>query len=420
VTRHLLKIITLTAILFIPLSGGADINLTWQECVKLAREHNPSLKAAREMVNQQRAVIGITRGPLLPEITANGEISTGDNTTAGRYNRHAYSIDGNQLLFDGLKSYYDLKEADSSYQASLHQYRVTSSEVRLALKLAFINLLTSRKSLETAETILARRKLNLDLIAIRYRAGREHKGSLLTARADYREAKHQVVQAERAIALYRKGLATAIGITPSEKIEITGQISVADYKKEDPDFNELTRQNPLLKQMIKELESARYSKKSARVDFLPKVYAFFNVGVSDDQFIPRNTEWSVGVKATLPLVQGGSRIYTVQKNESYYKQVLAQTADTRDTVLYTLFETWNDLRSAADYVTIREQYVKANIERAKIAKAQYSIGLVTFDSWIIIENNLAQARNNLVSSERDALIAEAKWIQAKGGILEYE
>ncbi len=62
----------------------------------------------------------------------------------------------------------------------------------------------------------------------------------------------------------------------------------------------------------------------------------------------------------------------------------------------------------------------ATEERSKIAQAQYSIGLVTFDNWTIIEDNLVKAKNNYLDAQAAALLAEAKWIQAKGETLEYD
>ena len=59
-------------------------------------------------------------------------------------------------------------------------------------------------------------------------------------------------------------------------------------------------------------------------------------------------------------------------------------------------------------------------ERAKIAEAQYSIGLVSYNDWIIIENNLVSAKTSFVNAQLAALVAEANWVQAKGGTLDYD
>ncbi|HQP11114.1 MAG TPA: TolC family protein, partial [Candidatus Omnitrophota bacterium] len=56
---------------------------------------------------------------------------------------------------------------------------------------------------------------------------------------------------------------------------------------------------------------------------------------------------------------------------------------------------------------------------AKIANAQYSSRLTTFNDWIIIEGNLVNAQKNYLDAQENLLVAEAYWVQAKGGTLDY-
>ncbi|HPN66660.1 MAG TPA: TolC family protein, partial [Candidatus Omnitrophota bacterium] len=79
---------------------------------------------------------------------------------------------------------------------------------------------------------------------------------------------------------------------------------------------------------------------------------------------------------------------------------------------------WTSLQRALDNVDIQKQFLAANEERAKITEAQYSIGFVSFNDWIIIENNLVDAKNSYLNARANALVSEAEWIQAKGETLE--
>ncbi|WP_144277145.1 TolC family protein, partial [Chlorobium sp. KB01] len=81
----------------------------------------------------------------------------------------------------------------------------------------------------------------------------------------------------------------------------------------------------------------------------------------------------------------------------------------------TLEESWKSFQDARQLVTVRKKFLDAAMERSSIANAQYSNGLVTFNEWVIIENNLVSAKKEFLNAGADLLIAEAKWIQAKGG-----
>jgi hypothetical protein len=74
---------------------------------------------------------------------------------------------------------------------------------------------------------------------------------------------------------------------------------------------------------------------------------------------------------------------------------------------------------AIDNVKVQKKFLVADEERAKIAEGQYSLGLIQFDSWTIIEDSLVKAKKAFIDAEASALQAEAGWIQAKGETLEY-
>jgi len=69
---------------------------------------------------------------------------------------------------------------------------------------------------------------------------------------------------------------------------------------------------------------------------------------------------------------------------------------------------------------VREKFLEASRERAKISEGQYSAGLLGFDSWIIIEDDFVAADQALIEAQAGALAAEAEWVNAKGGTLENE
>ena len=69
---------------------------------------------------------------------------------------------------------------------------------------------------------------------------------------------------------------------------------------------------------------------------------------------------------------------------------------------------------------VQKLNLTATEERSKISQAQYSIGLISFDNWTIIEDNLVTAKSAYLNAESAALLAEANWIQAKGETIEYE
>ena len=77
---------------------------------------------------------------------------------------------------------------------------------------------------------------------------------------------------------------------------------------------------------------------------------------------------------------------------------------------------WQD---AIEQVEVQKKFLDANQERSRIASQQYSTGLLTFNEWTIIEDNLVSTKKTFLNTQANALLAEANWIAAQGRTLEY-
>jgi outer membrane protein TolC len=121
----------------------------------------------------------------------------------------------------------------------------------------------------------------------------------------------------------------------------------------------------------------------------------------------------------MPIFEGGLRLAQISKAQAAYNQAEADERSIRDGVVVTLEQAWVFLQDAIETVEVQRKALNAAEERSKIAEAQYSTGFITFDNWIIIENDLVTAKKAYLNSQANALLAEAEWIQAKGETLEY-
>lgn len=393
--------------------------LTWGDCVKEALKNHPDLIAAKEEVIQSRADKNITTSDILPQVSS--QLSGKKSKTAGskEVNTYAYSVSGQQLLFDGFKTTSNINAAKESLNAQEYDYMVVSSNIRLNLRTAFSALLRAQELISLTEEIAKRRKENLELVQIRYEAGREHKGAVLTAQADLAQAEFEVAQAKRNLSLTQLQLITELGREKRIPIRVAGDFNIEGIEDIKPDCEALADNTPFLKELIARKESAKFSLASAKADLFPQVYLSGSFGRSHSEWPPEDDAWSAGLTLSLPIFEGGSRVFQIKKAKSQLLQAEANERSGRDSVIYTLEKTWKDFQDAIDTVSVKEKFLEAAMERAKIANAQYSSGLTTFDDWIIIENNLVSAKKAYLDAQEDLLVAQSYWIQAKGGTLEY-
>jgi len=398
-----------------------EVTLTWEYCVKEAAERNPGLISSREKLNQARSEKSIVESGLLPQIVteASGKRSETDPARPG--NKYTYGVGGEQLVFDGFKIASDVSAASREIKAAQYNYYVASSNVRLNLRVAFVELLRANALLQVTKNIAERRRQNLELVELLYNAGREHKGSLAITRADLSQAELDIIMAVRNIELSRRRLLKELGRSTFSPVNIKGSLEEKPDDHEKPEFEILAETTPFLNELIEKKEAARFEAKAAKANyFFPTVYATAAVGKNENKLLPSENEWSLGMKISYPLYEGGKRIAQIKKSEYKFGQTKADEKSGRDGVIYTLQDTWTEWQNALDEIGVIREFFEASKLRAEITQAEYANGLALFDNWTIIEDELSRSKKAYLNSLADALIAEAYWIQARGGTLENE
>jgi outer membrane protein TolC len=394
--------------------------LSWQECVRHAKENNPDLTSSKEDIMQALADKDISLSTALPLIDADASAKRSKTSGNDKTNTYSYGISGRQLLFDGFKTASEVAGASKIIDAQRYNYALVSSNIRLDLRQAFVSLMRAHELVKITENIAKRRKQNLELVTLRYKGGREHKGALLTAKADFAQAEFEIEQAKRSILLSSRQLVKQLGVKAAVPLQAEGNFQLKEDYSVKPNIENLADLTPFLQELISRKDAALYDVSSREADFMPKVYLAGSFGRANDDWPPKNDEWSTGLSVSLPIFEGGKRVSEASKARSRLSQAISGAQSGRDTVLITLEKSWKDLQDAIASVSVQNKFLEAAYERAKITRAQYSTGLATFNDWIIIEDNLVRAQKAYINAQAEMLIAEAYWIQAIGGTLEYD
>ncbi|TFH38309.1 MAG: TolC family protein, partial [Chrysiogenales bacterium] len=282
---------------------------TWNDCVIYTIGHNPDLKSSRESIRESRANVGLARSGYLPQISANLGVGTSKVTdhSTGKYDgvyserqliesalknnstvttTYSYGIAGKQLIFDGLKGVYDIMSARTMTDEARYRHIEASSQVRLNLRIAFIDLLKAQESVHISKNIADRWKKNRDLVAMRYRAGREHRGSLLNAEANLAQANYDLVQSRRGISIARRNLLTQMGIARYRPLRAEGSLEGGKGPGVRPDFDAILQVHPVVLRSRKQREAAVLDEKSKIAKFSPVISAMGSVGRSDTRWPP--------------------------------------------------------------------------------------------------------------------------------------
>lgn len=399
-------------------TARAEELMTWDDCVKEAAKNHPDLVSAQMSVKSSQADKSIAASGLFPQVSTDLTTSRSKSSGSSAANNYNYGVTGSQLIFDGFQTANKVNAAAENINAARQGYNFTSSQVRFRLRNAFVNLLKAQESLHIRDEIFQRRKQNFELVTLKYEGGMENKGSLLAEQANLRQAHYDMTTAKRDIELAQRQLTKELGRAQLTPMTAKGEFTVNDAAREKPDFVAIAANHPTLQQLTAQKNAAAFNVKTAKGEFLPSITATGNANKDDTVWPPKGNEWSIGAAVSFPIFEGGKRFADVSKANAQLTKAEADERSSRDGIIESLTDAWTSLQNALDNVDVKYQFLTANEERAKITEAQYSIGFVSFNDWIIIEDNLVSAKNSYLNAQAQALIAEANWIQAKGETLE--
>ena len=395
----------------------AEETLTWQQCVGEAKAAHPDLSSALALLQQAEADKRIAGGARFPRISfavsseKSGTTDEGRNSSAA----HSYSLTAQQLVYDGHKTSNMVASTREAIKGAQYNYNTVSADLRFALRTAFTQLLKAQELVGLAGEIADRRQRNVRLISLRYQGGREHIGSLRQAEADLAQAEFEVSQARRGLVLAQTTLASALGRDSHNPIRVHGGFNASELLTSKPDLALLAKNNPLFQQLDTKSKAARFDLDAAKNAFSPELYFSSSFGRGSVDSLPFNAvDWSAGLTLSVPIYEGGTGQAKVSRAMAVLSQRNADEKSGYLQIFNLLEESWKNFQDARQLVVVKKKFLVAAQERSTIANAQYSNGLVSFNDWVIIENNLVSAKKEFLNAGANLLIAEAQWIQAKG------
>jgi outer membrane protein TolC len=176
----------------------------------------------------------------------------------------------------------------------------------------------------------------------------------------------------------------------------------------------LARRTPEYKRALASRQGAEEEVKVARSGFLPSFDLESSAGRSGDVDSFDDDRWSVGVKMTFPFWPGGKNVHEYGRAKANLAEAEATLLGTENTVVAELKQVLLDLRNSAEDVLVQKRLLQASETRAEISRVQYANGLLSFENWDIIENELIDRSKLLLDAQRAALIAEAAWWRESG------
>lgn len=365
-------------------------NLSLEDCLAIAKEHNPVLAASRERINELVADYQAARSQFFPKLTLLSYYTrqpadrfvSGGNPPPNLFTKELYGgITGKQILFSGLKNYHNTKAAQKGTEAQKQEVQRTADEVAYTVTEAFYRLLEAKENLRVAQEALSQRQEFAKLTDAFYKAGKVTHLDSFRAQSQVSEAEQAVAEAQTAVRLARQILARSLGVEEDAQVDIKGRLpqEFASAGKVDALWQEVLKNNPERKRLDLQLAQSQFLVKAARAGYFPEISLQGATDVRHRDQAGNLTnltkeEYLYGVFLEFPFFQGGLTRAQVAKAASQNRQLLEAKRDRLDSLKADLTAAWKSQEDARSGVASTRQTVATNEEAFASSQALYRVG----------------------------------------------
>ncbi len=392
------------------LACSPSFSATWTEVSALAEKNNNELTAAKKELESKEWQYKKALTSFLPQVSASGGYGRTDTSSAGATST-SYGLSATQPIFSGFDNLNSAKKAYAQMQYSGAALEQKRSDILYSVRSAFIDLYIAENDLELQERILKRREENSKLIKLLYDNGKEDKGNYMLTLADVESSRSSFSQAKRSLELAKLKLSQLIG-TKIEKADIPDIYSKAP---EDQNTNALSEKSPSYSMAKATLDIAAISANEALSGLLPDISASGSIRRSGTDWPPQTESKSWSVNFSYSFFPGGSNIAEKIIKDIDKAKAEQDFEQSKKDILYSIESAHSNLAAKVESLNVKDLYLKASTERAKIAQTKYINGLMSYNDWDNIENSYIASEKDFLSAKKEALLAEAAWKNSYGG-----
>lgn len=387
--------------------------LSWEECSLEVARNNPELRAAHENVLQAQAQYRARWGVFLPSIQAGAgyDWAGRDNETTESGSARASA---GQNLFSGFRDSARIKGAAAAVDAAQCRLQRSMADISQELAQAFAALLYAQEWVVLSAQINERRKENLRLVDLRFQEGREHKGAMLRSQAFARQSDFESAKAGRDMRVARENLAKTMGWFAPASMVVTGDWKFLQTAPRADNLDELVEKTPEYRLAIADRRQAQANLAVARSDEYPSLDISGSLSRSGQGWPPDQEQWGVGLSLSWALFRGGQTWNAISAAQAAARAAEADVRAVALSVRASFEQALSTLEDADENVEVQEQFLVAAEVRAEIARSQYSNGLLSFQDWDTIENDLMEKQKAVLQSRRAALLARAAVLRVQG------
>ena len=376
---------------------------------------------------QATGASGVNYFPWQESFNINFEEFTLDTTRTNHFNTFSAGIAVNQVIYDGGRSWNQIKQARTNLDIAKYNQRAIKTQVIEKVIRSYYGLLQAQKLLDVSEKNLEMSVQQVSLVKKQFDLGVVKRTDLLKAEVAQGQARVDMLNKKTNLQNARRILFNDMGLQDFGQ-EITA-VEKEWQAPQIPSSAELLRilknENPSLLISESRINLGDLSYRLTRGLRLPSFNSNINYsanGQTSNELVDAFTnDWNLGINlsVSIPIYAGNS--LSLQQQQARLSQ---QQAEHSYTVLL------NDLRvqaeliretlgNYAEIIPLNQSVVSSAEEDLKLVRERYSLGSATILEVLDAQVSLIRSNSNLINIIHDARVQEAS-LKAVLGTLDLE
>lgn len=428
--------IVIACLLMVGHLGAQERALTLTECVQLALQKNPQIHRQQLDVEAAKTGLQLAKSYNLPQVSLSSSLShstqgpseyvfnnitftKGDTTT----NYYTAGLSVSQTLYHGGKIRNAVKLANTNYQMKEKSYHYLRQQITADVTEKFYTLLKQQELLKVYRAAQQNSQEQLKKTEEMYRLGQVAKKDLYKAQVREGNDRLNVIRQEAQVKIALDDLKKALGVASDYPLSVReeGYLKPQIIPREEAIRQTLTN-NPNLKILNLEQESARLNYLVARGEMMPSLDAYYGYrreGSELNRIYSRLDKWwntSLQISLSYPLFQGLYRKANIQQKYLQYQGYKDQIAQQQLELITAIDKLLTTLRTYLEMIEINELNIASAEEDLRLQQEMYRLNSATLLEVLDAQVALTRAQGDLISVKYDAKIAEVQLALLMGNL----
>ena len=398
--------------------------LTLDEAIQIALENHPSIRASKDRIGAQEAVVGQQMSAYYPTFNMNnfyqtGTQTAGSPTTNRAQDRYQSQVNMALTLYNFGKREATVQSAQDTLEATNFNYKTSVDGVILGVKQSYFTYLGLRALVKVGEETVKSRQLLARQAQGFYEVGTRARIDVARAESNLYLSEANLITAQNAVKIAWATLKNAMGVRDLPERPLAEEVTMAPIPYTLDQAKDIAfASRPELKSFDAQKRAQDQTIAAARRGHLPDLIFDANHRYSGTSFDNSatflNPSWQIQTSLIFPIFDGFRTTNRVQETLSNYYVIRAQEELQRQQVALDVEQAYLRLVELQERIKANEAALSAAKENLDLANGRYQVGVGSIIEATDAQTLYTEAQTTYIRTLYDYKIAEAQLTRAIG------